>query len=116
MGRKRNGRIEAPFTQRRNGRGKVPGLGVASGLGLGDQAPGARRRAAGCCFWRGRVGRWASRSRGSPGRGSAAGGQGSRASGRLAWARGSPRTDGRAEAAPRHGAVGEEGQGGPSCK
>jgi hypothetical protein len=116
MGRKRNGRIEAPFTQRRNGRGKVPGLGAASGLGLGAQAPGARRRAAWRCFWRGRVGRWASRSRGSPGRGSAAGGRGSRASGRLAWARGSARADGRAEAAPRHGAVGEEGQGGPACK
>jgi hypothetical protein len=63
MGRKRNGRIEALFTQRRNGRGKVPGLGAASGLGLGAQGPGARRRFAWCCFWRGRVGRWASRSR-----------------------------------------------------
>jgi hypothetical protein len=52
MGRKRSGRIEAPFTQRRNGRGKVPGLGAASCLGLG-----ARRRAAWRCFWRGRVGR-----------------------------------------------------------
>ena len=68
MGRKRNGRIEALFTQRRNGRGKVPGLGAASGLGLGAQGPGARRRSAWCCFWRGRVGRWASRSRGSPAR------------------------------------------------
>jgi hypothetical protein len=57
MGRKRNGRIEAPFTQRRNVRGKVPGLGAASGLGLGAQAPGARHRAAWHCFWRGRVGR-----------------------------------------------------------